>query len=484
MELKTLTIMQALNLIKAGKLTSLELCKQCLSEIEKTKDFNALHEVCKEQALKKAKQIDEDIKNGKAVGALAGIPIVLKDNINYVGTKTTCSSKVLETYESVYNATVAQKLEDAGAIIIGKANMDEFAMGGSTQTCAWGAVKNPRNPKCVPGGSSGGSAATVAANQCLGSLGTDTGGSIRQPSSYCGVVGMKPTYGLVSRRGIVAFASSLDQAGPITKTVRDNALVLDAIAGYDELEFTSEKVEKQTYSDFADLGSLKGVKVGLIKEFFELQSSKDVQQSFEMAVDSFKKAGAEVVELSFPRIKAALSVYYVLSSAEAASNLARFDGIKYGVQASDATDLNDLYVKTRSRNFGAEVKRRIMLGNFVLSSGYFDAYYTRAKAVQNLIIGEFADAFKKCDVIISPTTPKPAFKLGEKFESPVDMYLLDIFTVPVNIAMLPAISIPCGVSSDNLPLGLQIIGPRFSEKKLFEVANYFEKKCFAFEGGI
>lgn len=478
MEILNETIENISGLLKNKEISSVELVNASLKRIDETQNLNILHEVCRESAVEKAKEVDELRAKGAELSPLAGVPVVIKDNISMVGTYTTCSSKFLENYKSPYNATVVDKLQNAGAIIVGKANMDEFAMGSSSETCAFGVVHNPRNPEYVPGGSSGGSASTVAGNQCFASLGTDTGGSIRQPSSFCGVVGLKPTYGLVSRYGVVAFASSLDQVGPITKSVKDSALMLDVISGYDANEFTSAKHEPENYYENSFKNSIKGLKIGFAKEFVELLKNQEVLNSFMNAIDFFKANGAEIVDIKLPHIKDALAVYYVLSSAEAASNLARFDGIKYGVPTDEFKDLVDFYVQSRTKGFGKEVKRRIMLGNFVLSSGYFDAYYNKAKAVQNLIINEFSDAFKNCDVIISPTTPSPAFKIGEKVSNPLEMYLNDIYTVPVNIATLPAISLPCGVASNGLPLGLQIIGNRFSESKLFNLSDYFEKNCF------
>ncbi len=480
MEIMNETLENISEMLDTKKISSVELVNESLKSIEATKDLNILHEVCRDNALEMAKDIDAKRANGEKLSKLAGIPIVIKDNISMVGTYTTCSSKFLENYKSPYNATVVDKLLQAGAIIVGKANMDEFAMGSSSENCAFGVVHNPRNPEYVPGGSSGGSASAVAANQCFGSLGTDTGGSIRQPSSFCGVVGLKPTYGLVSRYGVVAFASSLDQVGPITKTVRDNAIMLEAIAGYDNNEFTSAKHDKESYYKDSFKNSIKGLKIGYAKEFFESLNNQDVIKSMENAMNFFKENGAEIVDIELPHIKDALAVYYVLSSAEAASNLARFDGIKYGVAAKEYNDLIDFYFKSRTQGFGSEVKRRIMLGNFVLSSGYFDAYYNKAKAVQNLIITEFSNAFKNCDVILSPTTPTSAFKIGEKVNNPLEMYLNDIFTVPVNIATLPAISVPCGIAQNGMPLGMQLIGNRFSESTLFNVADYYERNCFSF----
>ena len=454
--------------------TSERLVLMCKQRVEETKDLNALNSTYFDDALEKAKQIDIKRKNGVKLGRLAGVPIVIKDNINKIGTKTTCSSNLLENYESVFDATVVKKLENEDAIIIAKANMDEFAMGSSNENSAFGPVKNPVNPEYVPGGSSGGSAASVKAKQCFASLGTDTGGSVRQPSSYCGVVGIKPTYSRVSRYGVVAFASSLDQVGPITRTVEDNALMLEILAGYDENENTSSKMPVPNYyENLSD--SIKGLKIGIAKEFFALGMDKEVQDAVNSAIDFYKQNGAEIVDVSLKNIDLALSTYYVLSSAEASSNLGRYDGIRYGVRANNYKDLEDIYTQTRTQGFGKEVKRRIMLGNFVLSSGYFDAYYKKAQKVQQLLKSEFAECFNKCDVLISPVSPTTAFKLGEKTNDHIKMYLNDIYTVPVNVVGVPAISFPCGKDSKGLPIGLQLIGKMFDEQKLYNLANYFEK---------
>jgi len=469
-----LSLTEILECLKSGEISSVELTKMCLNQIDATSELNTMHEVCKDLALAKAKEVDEKRAKGEKLGKLAGVPLALKDNISMIGTTTTCSSKFLDGYKSPYTATVAQKLLDEDAVIIGKANMDEFAMGSSSENCAWGIVRNPRNPQCVPGGSSGGSAACVAGNQCFGALGSDTGGSIRQPASFCGVVGMKPTYSTVSRYGVVAFASSLDQVGPLTKTVRDNALLLSIISGRDEHEFTSERTKFDTDYENSFTNSVKGLKIGIAKEFFELPMNTDVEKATKKAIDFFVANGAELVNIEIPNIKDALAVYYVLASAEATSNLARFDGIKYGTCADEYKDLYDFYLKSRSQGFGREVKRRIMLGNFVLSSGYFDAYYNKAKDVQNLIIEQFENAFEKCDLIVCPTAPSPAFKIGEKVDNVIEMYLNDIFTVPVNIATLPAMSVPCG-KSNGLPLGLQLIAKRFGEKTIYNAADFFER---------
>ena len=469
-----MNLWQVKELLDKGEVTSEQLTSMCFEQIEKTKEINALLSLCKESALKTAKEIDEKRKRGEKLGALAGIPVVLKDNINYINTKTTCASKFLENWVSPFTATCAQKLIDAGAVIIGKANMDEFAMGSSTENSAFGVTKNPCNTAYVPGGSSGGSAASVASKQCFASLGTDTGGSIREPASFCGVVGLKPTYGRVSRSGVVAFASSLDQVGPFTRCAKDSAIMLSVLAGKDKLDMTSSSVEVENYVQEIK-GDVKGLKIGIAKQFFSDKLDDEVKTKIQNAISVLTKNGATTVEIDLPSIDVALAVYYIVSSAEAASNLARFDGIRYGVRAKNYEDLVDLYVKSRTQGFGKEVKRRIMLGNYVLSSGYFDAFYRKAKKVQKIIKQEFLEAFKKCDIIISPTTATTAFKIGEKSDDHVAMYLNDIFTVPINIAGLPAMSIPCGVSEKNgMPIGMQIIAPHFEEGRIFNVADFYE----------
>ena len=460
-------------LLESGKISSVELTKMCLEQIKHTQNINALISVCEDFALKTAKRVDEDRKNGKKLGALAGIPIVIKDNINLKGTKTTCASKFLENFVSPYTATCAQKLIDADAVIIGKANMDEVAMGSSNENSAFGAALNPKNTMCVPGGSSGGSAASVSAYQCFGALGTDTGGSIREPASFCGVVGLKPTYGRVSRYGVVAFASSLDQVGTLTRSVKDSAIMLEVISGQDKNDMTSSAEKVPNFSNIKS--DIKGLKIGIAKEFFNENLNEEVKKSLDDAISFYKKNGAELVDISLPSLDKALAVYYIISSAEAASNLARFDGVRYGVRAQKFSDINDLYFKSRSQGFGGEVKRRIMLGNYVLSSGYFDAFYRKAKKAQKVLKQEFSAAFSKCDVIISPTTANVAFKIGEKSSDPLSMYLTDIFTVPINIVGVPAMSIPCGKNKDGLPIGMQLIAKQWNEEMLFRFGEIFEK---------
>ena len=474
MDYTKLSLLEVSELIHSQKVTSEEVTKQIINQIEKTKYLNALNSYNFEDALKTAVEVDKQIAEGKKLPILAGVPVVVKDNINVKGLKTTCSSKMLENYVSVYDATVVQKLKEQGAVLIAKANMDEFAMGSSNENSAFGPVLNPIDTSRVPGGSSGGSAASVRANQCYASLGTDTGGSIRNPASYCGVVGMKPTYGRVSRYGVVAFASSLDQVGPLTKTVKDNAVMLSAIAGYDSKETTSSTREVPDYLNEIK-SDIKGLKIGVAKQFFALGMDKEVEDAVRNAIDFYKDNGAEIVDVDLENIDLALSTYYILSSAEASSNLGRFDGIRYGYRSKNYKDVVDLYVKTRTEGFGAEVKRRIMLGNFVLSSGFYDAYYNKAKKVQQLLEDSFSKAFEKCDVLISPVCPTVAFKLGEKINDHIKMYLSDIYTVPVNIVGSPAISFPCGKDNAGMPIGLQLVGKKFDESTLYTLANYFEE---------
>jgi aspartyl-tRNA(Asn)/glutamyl-tRNA(Gln) amidotransferase subunit A len=473
MDYTKLSLLEASNLLKNKEVTSVQLVEACFEQIEKTKHLNALNSTYKEFALKEAQKIDDMRKAGKNLPLLAGIPVVVKDNISVNGMLNTCSSKFLENYHAVYDATVVKNLKEQGAIIIAKANMDEFAMGSSNENSAFGPVLNPVNEAYVPGGSSGGSAASVAANQAYASLGTDTGGSVRQPASYCGVVGIKPTYGLVSRYGVVSFASSFDQVGTLTKTVKDGAIMLSALAGHDEQETTSSKQLKIDYLSKIT-GSIKGLKIGIAKEFFGLGMDEDVSQNIQKAIEFYKENGAEIVDIHLPDIGASLPVYYVLSSAEASSNLARFDGIRYG-KREDANHLEQIYFNSRTKGFGREVKRRIMLGNFVLSSGYCDAYYKKAEEVRALLRQEFLEAFKECDLILTPTTPSVAFKLGEKTKDHIKMYLNDIYTVVINTIGVPAISIPSGKNSEGLPIGLQLIAKHFDEATLLNAADYFEQ---------
>ncbi|EIM09349.1 Asp-tRNA(Asn)/Glu-tRNA(Gln) amidotransferase subunit GatA, partial [Bacillus atrophaeus] len=406
-------------------------------------------------------------------GLLFGMPIGVKDNIVTKGLRTTCSSKILENFDPIYDATVVQRLQDAEAVTIGKLNMDEFAMGSSTENSGFKPTKNPWNLDTVPGGSSGGSAAAVAAGEVPFSLGSDTGGSIRQPASFCGVVGLKPTYGRVSRYGLVAFASSLDQIGPITRSVEDNAFLLQAISGVDKMDATSANVDVPDFLSSLT-GDIKGLKIAVPKEYLGEGVGKEAKESVLAALKVLEGLGATWEEVSLPHSKYALATYYLLSSSEASANLARFDGIRYGYRTDNADNLLDLYKQTRSEGFGNEVKRRIMLGTFALSSGYYDAYYKKAQKVRTLIKKDFEDVFEKYDVIVGPTTPTPAFKLGENTKDPLTMYANDILTIPVNLAGVPGISVPCGLA-DGLPLGLQIIGKHFDESTVYRVAHAFEQ---------
>ena len=476
MELYELTVHELMDKLNKKEITSEDITKSYVSRInEKEDNIEAFVTVLSEEAENKAKEIDQKIEKGEITNKLAGIPIGIKDNICTKGIKTTCASKMLEDFVSPYNATVMDKINAENLITIGKLNMDEFAMGGSTENSYFKKTKNPWNLSKVPGGSSGGSAAAVASQMVPWALGSDTGGSIRQPASFCGVVGLKPTYGLVSRYGLVAFASSLDQIGPITKDVRDSAILLNIIAGHDEKDSTSVDMPKKDYEK-ALTGNIKGLKIGVPKEFFGEGINEEVKESLKQAIETYKKLGAEVEEFSLDIAKYALATYYIIACAEASSNLGRFDGIRYTYRAKDFKDLKDLYKKTRSEGFGAEVKRRIILGTYVLSSGYYDAYYKKAQQVRTLVMNEFNKGFEKYDVILTPTSPTVAFGIGEKSNNPLEMYLADICTVSINIAGLPGISIPCGVDKEGMPIGMQLIGNRFQEETILNAAYSFEQE--------
>ncbi len=466
------TIRHAQKKFQCGEMTCAALIDDHLSRIDATKSLNAFLSVFPDRARVRAKEIDAKTKNGNA-GKLAGVVVAVKDILAMKGERLTCGSRILENFVSPYDATVIKKLEAADAIIIGKTNMDEFAMGSSTENSSFGPVKNPANTEYVPGGSSGGSAVAVAANLAMVALGSDTGGSIRQPAALSGVVGMKPTYGRVSRFGLVAFASSLDQIGPFANSVEDVARVLEVICGHDERDSTSAPVPVEEFSKFLD-GEVKGKVVGLPKEYLSDGVQKEIRDAVAAAKDRLQKAGATVKEVSLPHTKYAIATYYIICTAEASSNLARYDGARYGHRTKEANSLEEMYVKSRSEGFGAEVKRRIMLGTYVLSAGYYDAYYRRAQKVRTLIRRDFEQAFKTCDVLLTPTTPTTAFKLGEKTDDPLAMYLADIFTVSVNLAGVPGISIPCGVDAKGLPIGLQIIGKAFDEKNVLQIAHFLE----------
>ena len=476
MDITELTVHELQQKIKNKELTSYDITKAYTDKIkEHENDVQAFVTTLEEEALEKAQELDEKISSGELKEAFAGIPIGIKDNICTKGVKTTCSSKMLENFVSPYDATVVEKLNNEKMINLGKLNMDEFAMGGSTEYSYFKKTRNPWNLNKVPGGSSGGSAAAVASNMVPWALGSDTGGSIRQPASFCGVVGLKPTYGLVSRYGLVAFASSLDQIGPITKDVYDSAMLLNIISGHDEKDTTSANQEKIDYTKCLK-NNVKGLKIGVPKEFFGEGINEEVKEKLEEAIKVYKELGAEVEEFSLDIAKYSLATYYIIACAEASSNLGRFDGIRYGYRAKEFKDLKDLYRKSRSEGFGPEVKRRIILGTYVLSSGYYDAYYKKAQQVRTLVMNEFDKAFEKYDVILTPTSPTVAFDIGSKSNNPLEMYLADICTVSVNIAGLPGISIPCGVDKSNMPIGMQLIGNKFQEETILNAAYTFEQK--------
>ncbi|BCR03667.1 glutamyl-tRNA(Gln) amidotransferase subunit A [Desulfuromonas versatilis] len=474
MNLTDLTIHELRARLDAGETTSVELTKAFLERIEATDDrVNAFITVVEESALQEAEEADRRIAAGQAE-LLTGIPMALKDIFNAEGVLTTCASKILANYVSPYDATAVAKLREQGAVILGKLNMDEFAMGSSNENSAFGPVKNPWRLAAVPGGSSGGSAAAVAARQAAGTLGTDTGGSIRQPASHCGVVGLKPTYGRVSRYGVIAYASSLDQVGPLARDVEDCALLLQAVAGYDPADSTSVDTPVPDY--LASLrDGVRGLKIGLPKEYFIEGLDPEVKQALESAIAAYRELGAEIVEVSLPHTDYAVACYYLIATAEASSNLARYDGVRYGVRSDEAQGLIDMYMKTRAAGFGDEVKRRIMLGTYALSSGYYDAYYLKAQKVRTLIRQDFLDAFAKVDVILTPVAPTAAFKLGEKVNDPLQMYLSDIFTIPVNLAGTCAMSLPCGLTDAGLPIGLQLIGKPFDEATILRAGHAFEQ---------
>lgn len=452
-----------------------EVTRAFLDEI-KAKDevIKAYITVCEEEAMSKAKEVQAKMDNGEEVGPLAGIPIAIKDNICTKGVKTTCASKMLENFVPPYDATVIKKLYQSDAIIIGKTNMDEFAMGGSTENSAFFVTRNPVNPEKVPGGSSGGSAAAVAGNMAPIALGSDTGGSIREPASFCGIVGMKPTYGLISRYGLVAFASSLDQIGPFSKNVSDNAMLLNIISGHDEMDTTSANTSNKDYTK-ALVNDIKGLRIGIPKEYFGEGLNEEVRSALEKAIDKYKELGAIVEECSLPTTKYALPTYYIIACAEASSNLGRYDGIRYGYRTKNFESLKDIYKNSRTEGFGKEVKRRIILGTYVLSSGYYDAYYKKAQKVRTLVKKGFEEVFQKYDVLLTPTVPTVAYDIGSKINNPLEMYLSDILTVSVNIAGVPAISIPCGENKEGMPIGMQLIAKHFNEEVLYRTAYSYEQ---------
>lgn len=457
------------------EISAQELVNAHYERIEKVDStLGAYNSLCKKQALETAKNVDEKIAKGEPLPPLAGIPLALKDNINLKDTKTTASSKILENFVSPYDATVSTKLKENLIPILGKVNLDEFAMGSSTENSAFKITRNPWDTNKVPGGSSGGSAAAVAGYEATLALGSDTGGSIRLPASFCGIVGMKPTYGRVSRYGLIAFASSLDQIGPFARNVEDTALLLEAISGHDHHDSTSLDIPVPAFSKALNK-DIKGSKVGVIKELLAEGVSPDVKNAVENAIKMYKELGAEIVEISLPLLEYSIGVYYILATAEASSNLARFDGVKYGHRTKDPKNLLEMYTKTRAEGFGDEVKRRIMLGTYALSAGYYDAYYKKAQQLRRLIKEDFDRAFEKVDILVSPTCPNTAFEIGSKIEDPLSMYLTDIGTISANLAGIPGMSLPCGYDSDGMPIGLQILAPALQEEKLFNMAYNFEQ---------
>ncbi|MGN0167009.1 MAG: Asp-tRNA(Asn)/Glu-tRNA(Gln) amidotransferase subunit GatA [Acetatifactor sp.] len=474
-ELLALTAVELGKAIRNGETTAVEAMEAVLEQVDRTENkYNCYVTLDKEGALARAAQVQKKIESGELTGPLAGVPVAIKDNMCTEGMLTTCSSKILNNFIPTFSSEAVRNLEKAGAVVIGKTNMDEFAMGSTTETSAYGVTRNPHNPEHVPGGSSGGSAAAVAAEECFFALGSDTGGSIRQPASYCGVVGMKPTYGTVSRYGLIAYGSSLDQIGPLTKSVEDCAVVLEAIASHDEKDSTSLKREDTDFST-ALKKDVQGMRIGIPRDYFGEGLDAEVKDAVLAAAELLRENGAIVEEFDLSLVEYAIPTYYAIAAAEASSNLERFDGIKYGYRAKDAEGLHQMYKKTRSQGFGPEVKRRIMLGSFVLSSGYYDAYYLKALRVKAMIKKAFDKAFEKYDCILGPVAPTTAPRLGESLSDPIKMYLGDIYTISVNLAGLPGISVPCGTDTRGLPIGLQLIGDCFGEKKLIQTAYTYEQ---------
>lgn len=475
MEIYKLTATELAKLLYSREVTAVEAVKNLLEYIYKVEPKIAAYiTICETEALKMAEVADVRLQNGENVTPLTGVPIAIKDNICTSGILTTCASKILYNFVPPYDATVVKRLKAAGAVIIGKTNMDEFAMGSSTENSSFKITHNPWDLERVPGGSSGGSAAAIAADAATLALGSDTGGSIRQPASLCGVVGLKPTYGRVSRYGLVAYASSLDQIGPITKNVQDCALLMKFISGKDPKDSTSADVPVPDFTQYLNR-DIKGIRLGVPKEYFIPGMDKDVEETLRSAINKFAELGAEIIDISLPHTDYAIATYYLCATAEASSNLARYDGVHYGYRAPGTSNIIDLFAESRAKGFGAEVKRRIMLGTYALSAGYYEAYYLKALKVRTLIKRDFDQAFEKCEAIITPTSPTPAFKIGEKIEDPLQMYLSDIFTISINLAGVPAISINCGFSSEGLPIGLQLIAPIFEDARLIQLAQAFEQ---------
>lgn len=475
MEIQKLTAVSLGKKIKEKEISVREALDAVFAQIDQTEDrYHAYVTLDKEGAYKQADAVQEKIDKGELTGALAGVPVAIKDNMCTKGLLTTCSSKILENYIPTYTASAVQNLTDAGCVIIGKTNMDEFAMGSTTETSYYGVTRNPHNPDHVPGGSSGGSAAAVALNECFFALGSDTGGSIRQPSAFCGITGMKPTYGTVSRYGLIAYGSSLDQIGPMTKNVTDCAAVLETIASYDKKDSTSMKREEYDFTS-ALVRDVKGLRIGLPKDYFGDGLDSEVKAAIFKAAETFKRMGAIVEEFDLGLVQYAIPAYYIIASAEASSNLERFDGVKYGYRTKEYGDLHSMYKKTRSEGFGSEVKRRIMLGSFVLSSGYYDAYYLKALKTKALIKQEFDKAFEKYDIILAPAAPTTAPLLGSSLQDPIKMYLSDIYTISANLAGIPGLSIPCGKDKMGLTIGMQLLGGCFQEKTLLRAGFAYEK---------
>jgi len=481
MKLYELSIIKAHGLLKTKEISSRELTQSVLDRIQEVENkIGAYISVFEEDALKRADKADKDIAAGR-MGPLAGIPLSVKDVICTKGFRTTCGSKILDNFYPPYDATVTKKLQDAGAGIVGKANMDEFAMGSSTENSAFHITHNPWDLQRIPGGSSGGSAASVSADMCLGSIGSDTGGSVRQPASFCGVVGMKPTYGRVSRFGLVAFASSLDQIGPLTKDVSDCAVMMNVISGYDPKDSTSVPEDVPDFTASLHEG-LNGMVAGIPKEYNSPDGlDPDVYNAVQEAIRKFTELGVQCVEVSLPHTEYAVAAYYVIAPSEASSNLARYDGVKYGYRDKSQDDLLKMYRATRSKGFGSEVQRRIIIGTYALSAGYYDAYYGKASQVRTLITNDFKKAFEKCDIILSPVAPTTACKIGENVNDPLTMYMMDVFTLSANLAGIPGISIPCGFSKENLPIGLQIMGKHFNEQAILKAAYNFEQATRYYE---
>jgi aspartyl-tRNA(Asn)/glutamyl-tRNA(Gln) amidotransferase subunit A len=474
LDLKGLTISSLQKRLQLGDIKAVDVCGAALNRIESLSELNAFVTVTADAAMSRAAEIDRAVDRGDPLPSLAGTVIAVKDNMVMRGVRTTAGSRILFNYMPPYTATAVERLQAAGALIIGKTNLDEFAMGSSTENSAFGPVRNPWDPTRVPGGSSGGSAVAVAAGMAMTALGSDTGGSVRQPASFSGVVGLKPTYGRVSRYGLIAFGSSLDQIGPFGACVEDVARVLGVIAGRDPNDSTSSSVDLDDYVSTID-DDIRGLRVGVPREYYGAGLDAEVKEKVESATRKLEQLGAEIIEISLPHTEYAVPVYYLVATAEASSNLARYDGVRYGFRAEGATNLKEMYSQTRDQGFGAEVKRRIMLGTYALSAGYYDQYYGKAQKVRSLIERDFRDAFTRCDLIATPTSPTPAFKLGEKTNDPLEMYLSDIYTITANLAGVPALSLPCGLSSIGLPIGIQLIGKRFDEARLLRAAYNLEQ---------